>query len=581
MSPPRTIKPRAAARVAAAPNKSENILARPFRWLWYQLSPEKVVLNQEEYCHLLNIKNGRTSLIEGPTKRNLRYDERLIKTKNRIIIPEKHFCIIKNPFLDGIVRYGLRQVRIGPVTFALHPGEVLEHAVTKEYILTQYDGLLIKALEDFGSFDDDHHAGDEFLVIGPRTYIPTKHEQVLRVIKATSLSDTDGIYVQNKDTGDVSTIKGPVDYFLKPNEKRWKKELTSDELAGVGLKPQDSSRIRVLTRQAANTSFVDDSTNALVLELEEKEVVLLYDGSESRIEQGPQTVFVGPYERPKILTLSGGKPIRPSVLKVGLLKLGPDFIYDRIKVRTKDNAQIIVDVTYKWRFTGQHLKDAFSIDDFVGYAAETLSSDIRSVVAKHNFEDLHANSLQYAKDAIFGKDQSSRVFEENGLEIFGIDITSIIPEDPKIAEKLHEAIKHNMDVYCRKIVLQATLEAERQEIEGKKKIEAERGDLIDAQAANYRKETTERAQSDAAKAKILADSKASTIRIEGEAERECEQNRLDSILSSLSAESAGVYLELEKARTFHNAEKLVIVPSKSKIVLPFQEAFQEAFQETE
>jgi major vault protein len=580
MSPPHR-HPRAvkvadkAVTKAASPNDSENVLARPFRRLWYQLAPARVVLDQEQYCHLLDIKTGKTTLIKGPVKRNLNYDERLIQTKSQIVVPEKHFCIIKNPYIDGVVHYGLRQVRVGPITFALHPGEEIEQRVTKEYVLTRYDGLLIKVLEDFSSSAGvnqvEHHAGDEFLVIGPKTYIPSKHEQVLRVIKAISLSDTDGIYVQNKDTGDVSTIKGPADYFLKPNEKRWRKELTDDELSGVGLKTQDSSRVRVLTRQAANTSFLSDPSNALVLELEEKEVVQLYDGSESRIELGPQTVFVGPYERPKVLTLSGGKPIRPNVLKVGLLKLGPDFIYDRIKVRTKDNAQIVVDVTYKWRFTGHELKDAFSIDDFVGYAAETLSSDIRSVVAKHNFEDLHANSLQYAKDAIFGKDKSSRIFEENGLEIFGIDITSIVPEDPKIAEKLHEAIKHNMDVYCRKIVLQATLEAERQEIEGKKKIEAERGDLIDAQAANYRKEVTERAHSDAAKDKIRAESRAGNARIEGAAERECEKQRLDAVLESLSVKSAPIYLELEKAHVFKNTEKLVIVPSKSKLVLPFGE----------
>jgi major vault protein len=553
---------------------SENIIARPFRRIAYAISPERVVLDKEQFCHIVNSRTGKTLLVEGPVRRVLEYDERVVHTGNKTVVPENHFVIIKNPAVNGTVAYGKREVRRGPVTFGLLPGEKLEGRVTAQFVLTQYDGLLIRVVEDFARGENILQAGDEFLIRGPQTYIPSKQEKVIQQTKAVSLSDTDGIYVQNKDTGDVNLIKGPADYFLKPNEIRYQKDLTTDELAGVGLqratrRGASSDNIRILTRQAANTSFLHDHSNALVLELEEKEVVLLYDGSESRIELGPKTVFVGPYERPKILTLSGGKPIEQGVLKVGLLKLGPDFIYDRIKVRTKDNAQIIVDVTYKWRFrTDGDLKDAFSIDDFVGYAAETLSSDIRSVVAKHDFEDLHVSALKYAQDAIFGEGNTSRVFEENGLEIFGIDITSIIPEDPKIAEKLHEAIKHNMDVYCKKIVLVATLEAERQEVEGKKKIEAERGDLIDAQNENSRKEIVEKARINAERTRILAEGDAAAIKIRADAETDSEKKRLDSVVEALNGQGADKYLELERARVFANTEKLVIVPPKAKIVLP-------------
>ena len=373
----------------------ENVLARPFKRLAYCFSPSRVVLDKEEYCHIVDARNGEVSLVEGPTRRVLSYDESVVTTGRKVVLPERYYCVVKNPALLGKVRYGDREVRVGPATFSLFPGEKVEKGVLPEFVLTQYEGVLVKALEDC----DGHSAGDKFLVRGPCTFIPQKQVSVIRRVRAVSLSDTDGIYVQDQDTGDVTTVKGPVDYFIKPNEERYRKSLTDDELAGVGLQRKNSTKgVRVLTRQAANTSFLEDPSNALVLELEDKEVVLLYDGSESRVERGPKTVFVGPYERPKILTLSGGKPIRSGVLKVGLLRLGPDFIYDQIKVRTKDNAQIVVDVTYKWRFLADRdLKDAFSIDDFVGYAAETLSSDIRSLVAKRNFEDLHANALQYAK----------------------------------------------------------------------------------------------------------------------------------------------------------------------------------------
>ena len=564
-SSPSPVKP--TANNSLKQTAKENILARPLRRVAYNLSPTRVVLDKEEYCHVVNARTGIVSLVEGPARRVLSYDESVVLTKKKIVIPEHCFCVIDNPAVLGKVRYGDREVRVGPRNFSLFPGEKLSpEEVEDEFVLTQYEGVLVKALEDF----DEHVAGDKFLVTGPCTYIPPKQADVLATVRAVSLSDTDGIYVQNLDTGDVTTIKGPVDYFLKPNEERYKKSLTDDELAGVGLQRRTArgTGVRVLTRQAANTSFLQDPSNALVLELEDKEVVLLYDGSESRVERGPKTVFVGPYERPKILTLSGGKPIRPGVLKVGLLRLGPDFIYDQIKVRTKDNAQIIVDVTYKWRFLAdQDLKDAFSIDDFVGYAAETLSSDIRSLVAKRDFEDLHSNALQYAKEAIFNGG-SSRVFEENGLEIFGIDITSIVPDDPKIAERLQEAIKHNLDIYCKKIVLQATLEAERQEVEGKKLVEAERGDLIDAQNANRRRQVTEQAKIEAERGRLCAEGRAAATRISAGAEAEAERLKIAAIAEALSGEGGDKVLERDRINSYAEAEKLIVVPTDAKIVLP-------------
>jgi len=546
----------------------ESPLVRPFRILLNRLNPHRIVLDKEQYSHVLDRRSGIVSLVEGPIRKVLGYDEQIIgDIESKIVVQEHHFCIVKNPVdQKGQIQYGAREVRVGPKRFALHPGEELDGNIAHEYVLTKYEALLVKAIVDFNS----HHAGEKFLVKGPITYIPSKNEQVIREIKAITLSDTDGIYVQNQDTGDVRLVKGPIDYFLEPNEQLYQKEITNDELEAVGLEPQRGGRgVRILTRQAANTSFLEDRTKALVLELEEKEVVFLYDGSNTRIEQGPKTVFLEPYERPRVLHLSGGKPIQQNALKIALVKLGPDFIYDQIKVRTKDNAQITVNITYKWRFgCAEDVKKAFSIDDFVGYAAETLSSEVRAVVAKHDFEELHANALEYVKQAIFG-DKHSRFFEENGLEIFGVDLTGITPEDPKIAEKLHEAIKQNMDIYCKKLVLKATLESERQEVEGRKNIEAERKDLINARIANQRLETTEAAKISAEAEKIRSESEAEAIKITGKANIESEKQRLSAIINELKQDGGDKYLDLQRVQTFKDAEKLVVVPSDSKIVLPF------------
>ena len=536
---------------------------------------QKFILQDEDYIHVKDKKTGRIELIEGPARRIVKYHEEVVgDVKKKLVLPENHYCLILNPFSEkeGNLKRGEREVRVGPQTFALHYEEKLEVNITPEHVLTKYDGLLIKAKSDF----KEQKAGDKFVVKGPKRYIPSKYEEVLEKIEAIPLSDTDGIYVQNEDTGEVDLVKGPKDYFLAPNEKLWKKVLTDSEKQGLGLLVQNGGNgIRVLTRQAANTSFLEDSSNALVLELEDNEVVFLYDGSKSRIVQGPETIFIGPYERPKVLSLSGGKPVKQDAIKVALVKLGPDFIYDQVNVRTKDNAKLELDVTYKWRFdvVKDNIKKVFSIEDFIGYAAETLSSEIRSVAAEHDFEDFHEKSLEYITSKIFNG-KNSRVFEENGFTISGIDIKRINPEDKEIAHKLNEAIKHNMDIYCEKLVLTANLESERQQVEAKHRIEKEKEKLIAAQTNNEKLLIVGKAINSAEASKINAESEAEFLRIVNDAkieakkkelatDNEAERQRLHYVVSELG--SSKEYIELKRTEALNNVQK-VIVPENSKFI---------------
>ena len=590
---------------------SENIITRPFKQMIYGLNPQRIVLDQEKYAHVINEKTGEVETIEGPARRKLGYDERLVggiqeklvldendyvhiqdsqsgnvetvvgpKKKSlrhnetitlgpeaKYVLNENQYVVIDNPLIENKQHFGDREVRKGPVKFALHHGEIPGN-VENEKVLTKYDGLKVKVISDF----DGHKAGNEILVVGPQTYVPSKHERILGNVVGIPLSDTEGIYVQNKDTGDARLVAGLEEetiYFVQPNEQLFKKDLTLDELAALGLKEQQGAHgVRILTRQAANSSFLNNNSNALVLELEDNEIVQIFDGSDSRIEKGPKTTFLGPYERPKVLNLSGGKPIQQGALKVALLKQGPDFIYDQITVRTNDNAQLKVDLSYKWKFdlADDELHKAFSIDDFVGYAAETLSSEIRAVAAKHDFEDFHGSALSYITTKLFGEGKNTRRFDENGLVILGVDVTGITPEDPKIAQKLHQAIEKNMDIYCDKLILKATLESERQKVEGQLGIVGERKKLIEAENENERLSTVEKARITVEAARIKAEGEAEALEIRSKAETEAEKIALETVIGQVGGPDN--YIALQRVKVFEGTEKLVVVPTDSKLVLP-------------
>lgn len=58
--------------------------------------------------------------------------------------------------------------------------------------------------------------------------------------------------------------------------------------------------------------------------------------------------MLGPDEQFTQLSLSGGKPKKPNVIKTLCLLLGPDFCTDIIVVETADHARLSLQVSYNW-----------------------------------------------------------------------------------------------------------------------------------------------------------------------------------------------------------------------------------------
>ena len=162
----------------------------------------------------------------------------------------------------------------------------------------------------------------------------------------------------------------------------------------------------------------------------------------------------------------------------------------------------------------------------------------------------------------------SYIFEENGFEIFGIDIKKIEPEDAEIAAQLNNAIKSNMDVYVQKIEQTARLEAERQLIAGKIEIEKTKGDLIKLEQENLRKEQLGVAKIDAEAVIEKARGEAEAIHIKRSAEAEADYEKATKLITALKAEGGESYIRLQQVLSFMNVEKTVIVPTDSKLFVP-------------
>ncbi|XP_052400513.1 major vault protein isoform X2 [Carassius gibelio] len=462
----------------------------------------------------------------------------------------RQYCVILDPVgADGKPQLGQKRVVKGERSFFLRPGEHLENGIQDVYVLSEEEGLVLRAVEAFidteGEEVDEEEEGesrakkrgiqrrpgDRWMLHGPVEYVPPATVEVLLRRDAIPLDENEGIYVRDIKTGKVRAVIGQT-YMLTQDEELWEKALPANV---ENLLSQ--SRDPVADRSERGTNFGEverDKTRVVSYRVPHNAAIQVYDYREkkARVVFGPEMVMLGPDEQFTVLSLSGDKPKRPNVIKTICLLLGPDFCTDIITIETADHARLQLQLSYNWHFDIKQPVEAakatalFSVPDFVGDACKAIASRIRGAVASVQFDDFHKNSNRIICSAVFGFDEKLAVrsnlrFNQNGLIISSVDIQSVEPVDQRTRDALQKSVQLAIEITTNSQEATARHEAERLEQEARGRLERQR--ITDqAEAEKARKELLElEAQSAAVEstgaAKAEAQSRAEAARIQGEA----------------------------------------------------------------
>ncbi len=521
---------------------------------------------------------------------------------------DRSWCVVMDPIgPDGKPQLGMREVRKGRLSFFLHPGEWLDGGIREVYVLEEREALLLRAREAFkdrppDASDDDQvgarRPGDLWMIEGPVDYIPPVQVEVLELRRAIPLDKNEGIYVRDVQTGELRLVRGPQAYLLNPYEELWEKELPPvvedllvqkrDPIAERGKYMAEEEDV-----EAAEMSPPErDKTRAVVFHVPQNAAVQIHDykARTARVVFGPDIVMLGPDEAFTVLSLSGGKPKRPNVIKSLALLLGPDFMTDIFTVETADHARLQLQLSYNWYFDvlgsasdSRDDEDAarrlFQVPDFVGDACKAVASRVRGMVAGTKFDEFHRNSAKIIRTAVFGVDDEGRVREEfrfkaNGLVITNIDIQSVEPVDAETLKSLQKSVQIAIQITtdaqeaaarhdAERIEQEAKARLERQRIVDQREAEAERKKLLELEAENAVIEETGRATAEA-RAKAEAD------HIQGEAavnlaRREAEATRVrqEMELAQLKArqEAERLHQEALAALGIEKAERMAEIRS--------------------
>ncbi|XP_036401929.1 major vault protein-like [Megalops cyprinoides] len=491
----------------------------------------------------------------------------------------RQYCVILDPVgPDGKPQLGQKRVVKGEKSFFLQPGERLENGIQDVYILSEEEGLVLRAVEAFtdteGQEVDEREEegeggsvkgkvfrrpGDRWMLRGPIEYVPPATVEVLLRRQAIPLDENDGIYVRDIKTGKVRAVIGRT-YMLTQDEELWEKELPHN-VESLLATARDPLADRSQREREGEPGKPRDKTRVVSYRVPHNAAVQVYDYREkrARIVFGPELVMLGPDEQFTVLSLSGGKPKRPNVIKAVCLLLGPDFCTDIITIETADHARLQLQLAYNWHFDVDPRSDQaqaaalFSVPDFIGDACKAIASRVRGAVAAVQFDDFHKNSNRIICSAVFGFDdklvvRSSLRFSQNRLVISSVDIQSVEPVDQRTRDALQKSVQLAIEITTNSQEAAARHEAERLEQEAKGRLERQR--ITDqAEAERARKELLELEALSAAvestgAAKAEAQSRAEAARIQGEAA--VNEAKLKAEAQRIEAEAE--LLRLAKAR---------------------------------
>jgi len=472
--------------------------------------------------------------------------EEIVGTVAITILNNRQYCVILDPLDNkGKPQLGKKVLIKGEDFFFLRPGERLEKGIQNVYVLGENEALLLRAREAYNENNEDHAPGDRWMIYGPVDYIPPVEVEIVEKRRAIPLSDNEGIYVRDITTGKVRSEIGN-SYMLKPNEELWSKTLpdTVEEL---------------LQKQTGSTR---DPTRVVSLRVPRNAAVQIYDyiNKKSRNVFGPELVMLHPDEHFTVLSLSGGKPKRPHVIKDLCLLLGPDFMTDIVTVETSDHARLQLKLSFNWRFKTENNVDGgtkfFQVPDFVGDACKAMASNIRGAVASVAFDEFHKYSARLIRKAIFGLDENGKVnaeyvFPANDLSITNVDIQSVEPVDQRTRDSLQKSVQLAIEITTKSQEAAARHEAERVEQEARGRLERQKiADEAEAEKARKRLlqlQAQSAAVESTGQATAEAKARSEAAQIEGQS---------SVTLASLKAQSSTIVTEneLESSSAMQSAE---------------------------
>jgi len=355
--------------------------------------------------------------------------------------------------------------------------------------LNENSGLYVKVIAPYAVGDTTHHVGDELFITGrdQMIYFPRPEHAIIRygdrqIHYAVAIPAGEGRYVLHRHTGQIRLVRGPKMFLPDPREEVIVRRVLEPRQVGLWF-PGNHEALEVNRRLKASvledgdlpratpraedrpgkrraraasdgiersTSFTPPRTITLDTKYDGAVTISVWTGYAVQVvsRTGEREVVVGPKARLleydetlESITLSTGTPkTDASPFRTVYLRALHNKVSDRVDVETKDLVGVSLHLSYRVNFEGEPAR-WFHVENYVKFLTDHLRSLLRNAVKKVGVQAFHAGAIELVRDTVLGRPDDAgtrpgRVFSENGMRIYDVEVLGVEIGDDHIAELL-------------------------------------------------------------------------------------------------------------------------------------------------
>jgi major vault protein len=392
--------------------------------------------------------------------------------------------------------------------------------------LNELSGLYVKVIAPYRESDRDHKVGEELFITGRHQmiYFPRPEHAIVRygeqeIHYAVAIPAGEGRYCLNRVTGQISLVRGPAMFLPDPRKEvivrrildpgqvalwfpgnqealQYNVQLKSMARArgpGDYLTDQEATKSAALPAEKkseeARAGFAGDELNRRTAFTPPRTITLetKYDGAVTISvwtgyavlvvsRTGQRKVIVGPHthlleydETLESTELSTGTPKTDQKLfKTSYLRVLHNKVSDMVNAETSDLCNVQLHVSYRVNFEGVPER-WFDVENYVKFLTDHMRSLLRNAIKQMGIEQFNVHAIDIIRDTVLGRPgedgkRKGRVFDENGMRIYDVEVLNVTIGDEKIAALLttaqHTVVNQTLEVAADRRRLEFVRQAE-------------------------------------------------------------------------------------------------------------------------